>query len=51
MLPKIVYLLMRWSFGLIALVFRGDHAKDAELPVLLCRSNTRLGVSPALLPT
>jgi putative transposase len=31
---KIVYLLMRWSFGLIALVFRGDHAKDAELLVL-----------------
>ena len=34
MLVKIVYLLMRWSFGLIALVFRGDHAKDAELLVL-----------------
>jgi hypothetical protein len=34
MLLKIVYLLMRWSFGLIALVFRGDHAKDAELLVL-----------------
>jgi len=33
-LLKIVYLLMRWSFGLIALVFRGDHAKDAELLVL-----------------
>ena len=31
---KIVYLLMRWSFGLIALVLRGDHAKDAELLVL-----------------
>jgi hypothetical protein len=34
MLLKTVYLLMRWSFGLIALVFRGDHAKDAELLVL-----------------
>jgi putative transposase len=34
MLLKIVYLLMRWSFGLIALVFHGDHAKDAELLVL-----------------
>ena len=34
MLLKLVYLLMRWSFGLIALVFRGDHAKDAELLVL-----------------
>ena len=28
---KILYLLMRWLFGLVALVFRGDHAKDAEL--------------------
>jgi len=34
MLLKIVYLLMRWSFGLIALVCRGDHAKDTELLVL-----------------
>jgi putative transposase len=34
MLLKIVCLLMRWSSGLIALVFRGDHARDAELPVL-----------------
>jgi hypothetical protein len=34
MLLKIVYLLMRWSFGLSALVFRGDHAKDAGLVVL-----------------
>ena len=34
MLLNLVYLLMRWSFGLIALVFRGDHAKDAELLVL-----------------
>ena len=39
MLLKLVYLLMRWSFGLIALVFRGDHAKDAELLVL--RHETR----------
>jgi hypothetical protein len=31
---KIGYLLMRWSFGLVALVFRGDQAKDAELMVL-----------------
>ena len=31
---KIAYLLMRWLFGLIALVFRGDQAKDAELLVL-----------------
>jgi putative transposase len=34
MLFKLTYLLMRWSFGLIALVFCGDHAKDAELLVL-----------------
>jgi putative transposase len=33
-LLKIACLLMRWSFGLIVLVFRGDHAKDAELLVL-----------------
>src|ERR1017187_3245569 len=25
---------MRWLFGLVALVFRGDQAKDAELLVL-----------------
>src|SRR5450755_1538218 len=25
---------MRWLFGLVALVFRGDRAKDAELLVL-----------------
>ena len=31
---KIAYLLMRWLFGLVALVFRGDQAKDAELLVL-----------------
>jgi hypothetical protein len=28
---KIAYLLMRWLFGLVVLVFRGDQAKDAEL--------------------
>src|ERR1019366_7776275 len=27
---KIAYLLMRWLFGLVVLVFRGDRAKDAE---------------------
>ncbi len=31
---KIAYLLMRWLFGLVALVFCGDQAKDAELLVL-----------------
>jgi putative transposase len=31
---KIIYLLMRWLFGLTVLVFRGDKAKDAELLVL-----------------
>ena len=31
---KIAYLLMRWLFGLVALVFRGGQAKDAELLVL-----------------
>ena len=31
---KISYLLMRWLFGLLVLVFRGDRAKDAELLVL-----------------
>ena len=31
---KIVYLLMRWLFGLTVLVFRGDEAKDAELLVV-----------------
>jgi transposase len=33
-LLKIVYLLMRWLFGLIVLVFRGDEARDAELLAL-----------------
>jgi putative transposase len=33
-LLKIVYLLMRWLFGLTVLVFRGDQARDAELLVL-----------------
>ena len=31
---RIAYLLMRWLFGLVVLVFRGDRAKDAELLVL-----------------
>jgi hypothetical protein len=31
---KIAYLLMRWLYGLVVLVFRGDQAKDAELLVL-----------------
>ena len=31
---KIGYLLMRWLFGLVVLVSRGDRAKDAELLVL-----------------
>jgi putative transposase len=34
MLLKLVYLLVHWSSGLIAVVFRGDCAKDAELLVL-----------------
>jgi hypothetical protein len=33
-LLKIVYLLMRWLFGLTVLVCRGDEARDAELLVL-----------------
>jgi len=33
-LLKIVYLLMRWLFGLTVLVFRRDRAKNAELLVL-----------------
>ena len=31
---QIAYLLMRWLFGLVVLVFRGERAKDAELLVL-----------------
>jgi putative transposase len=33
-LLKIACLLMSWSFGPVALMFRGDHARDAELLVL-----------------
>jgi len=33
-LLKITYLLMRWTFGLAVLMFRGDQAKNAELLVL-----------------
>ncbi|HUZ51178.1 MAG TPA: hypothetical protein VMU94_01435 [Streptosporangiaceae bacterium] len=42
MLLKIVCLLMCWLFSLAVLVIRGGGEKDAELLVLLCRSNTRL---------
>jgi putative transposase len=52
-LLKIVYLLMRWLFGLTVLVFRGDEAKDAELlvlrhenAVLRRHANTTLPASP-----
>ena len=34
MLLTIVYLLVRRILGLAILVFRGDHAKDAELAIL-----------------
>ena len=34
MLLKITYLLMRWTFGLAVLMFRGDQSKNAELLVL-----------------
>jgi putative transposase len=50
---KIVYLLMRWLFSLVALVFREDHAKDAELLMLrhenavLRRHAGRLRYEPA----
>ena len=50
---KIAYLLMRWLFGLVALVFRGDQAKDAELLVLrhenavLRRNTGRVRYEPA----
>jgi putative transposase len=33
-LLKITCLLMRWTFGLAVLMFRGDQAKNAELLVL-----------------
>jgi hypothetical protein len=33
-LTKIVYLFMRWLFGLAVLVVRSDRAKDAELLVV-----------------
>jgi len=33
-LLKITYMLMRWTFGLAVLMFRGDQAKNAELLVL-----------------
>jgi putative transposase len=33
-LLKIAYLLMRWTFGLAVLMFRGDQAKNAELLML-----------------
>ena len=50
---KIAYLLMRWLFELVALVFRGDQAKDAELLVLrhesavLRRNAGRIRYEPA----
>ncbi len=53
MLLKISYLLMRWLFGLVVLVFRGDEAKDAELLVLryenavLRRHASRVRYEPA----
>ena len=33
-LLKITCMLMRWTFGLAVLMFRGDQAKNAELLVL-----------------
>jgi transposase len=50
---KIVYLLMRWLFGLVVLLSRGDHVKDAELLVLrhenavLRRNTGRVRYEPA----
>ena len=44
---KIVCMLMRWSFGLTVLVFRGDRAKDAEL-VVLRHENAVLRTSASL---
>jgi transposase len=52
-LLKIAYLLMRWTFGLAVLMFRGDQAKNAELLVLrhenavLRRSAGRVRYEPA----
>src|ERR1017187_3290015 len=52
-LLKISYLLMRWLFGLVVLVFRGAEAKDAELLVLrhenavLRRHASRVRYEPA----
>jgi hypothetical protein len=34
MLLQVACMLMRWSSGLIILMFRGDQARDAELLVL-----------------
>ena len=53
MLLKIAYLLMRWTFGLAVLMFRGDQAKNAELLVLrhenavLRRNARRVRYEPA----
>ena len=33
-LLKVTQLLMRWTFGLVVLMFREDQAKNAELLVL-----------------
>jgi hypothetical protein len=52
-LLKITYMLMRWTFGLAALMFRGDQAKNAELVVLrhenavLRRNAGRIRYDPA----
>jgi len=40
-LLKIAYLLMRWTFGLAVLMFRGDQAKNAE-PLVLQHENAVL---------
>jgi hypothetical protein len=52
-LLKITYMLMRWTFGLAALMFRRDQAKNAELLVLrhenavLRRNAGRIRYDPA----